>query len=320
MEQPTDIERTSIEKHSPAPIASVRGDYTKPRDQKEKETMNTQLVVRQSSIGTYLNCPRSWYLQYVRSGLGLEKIEEDVNSNADTGTKVHKRLEARYKDQPEPVFEPGDETLLSKLMVDGYVQWVADTGADFGERQEFIERRISLPIPDMDIEVSCQLDRLVFDEITEEYIVDDFKTVASLGVNMLEVNQQLLTYVLAVEASGFPCRRGRITQLKRSKRTAKATPPFYERFEIYVTDEMKQNHLRHLRATLGNMVRDLDMLNPWLSGENHHDVVYPVPSRDCSWRCPFVSVCPSMDDGSDWEGELAENFKPRTEHFKETDE
>lgn len=279
--------------------------------------MNTQLVVRQSSIGTYLNCPRSWYLQYVRSGLGLEKIEEDVSSNADIGTKVHKRLEAHYKDQPEPVFEPGDETLLSKLMVDGYVQWVADTGADFGERQEFIERRISLPILDMDIEVSCQLDRLVFDEITEEYIVDDFKTVGALGVSMLEVNQQLLTYVLAVEASGFPCRRGRITQLKRSKRTAKATPPFYERFEIYVTDEMKKNHLLHLRATLRKMVRDLDLLS---TGAWHQEIVYPNPSRDCSWRCPFVSVCPSMDDGSDWEGELAENFKPRTEHFKETDE
>lgn len=291
------------------------GDFTRPKGRKERVKM-TKLVVRQSAISTYRDCPRSWYLQYVRSGLGLEKIEEDVSKNADIGTKVHKRLEAHYKDQPEPVFEPGDETLLSKLMVDGYIQWVADTGADFGERQEFIERRISLPIPDMDIEVSCQLDRLVFDEITEEYIVDDYKTVASLGVDMLEVNQQLLTYVLAVEASGFPCRRGRITQLKRSKRTAKATPPFYERFELYVTDEMKANHIRHLRATLGKMVRDLDML----TGENHQDIVYPVPSRDCSWRCPFVSVCPSMDDGSDWEGELAENFQPRTEHFKETGE
>jgi hypothetical protein len=24
--------------------------------------------------------------------------------------------------------------------------------------------------------------------------------------------------------------------------------------------------------------------------------VYPRPSRDCSWKCPFLAVCPIMDD------------------------
>lgn len=41
-----------------------------------------------------------------------------------------------------------------------------------------------------------------------------------------------------------------------------------------------------------------DMLDPNLS-------MYPNPTRDCSFMCPFLSACVGMDDGSDYEGELA---------------
>lgn len=40
-----------------------------------------------------------------------------------------------------------------------------------------------------------------------------------------------------------------------------------------------------------------DMLNPNLP-------LYPNPTRDCTYMCPFLHACVSMDDGSDWEHEL----------------
>ena len=46
------------------------------------------------------------------------------------------------------------------------------------------------------------------------------------------------------------------------------------------------------------LLMELDeMLNPDLP-------LYPSPTRDCAYMCPFHGVCVSLDDGSDWEDEL----------------
>jgi hypothetical protein len=47
-----------------------------------------------------------------------------------------------------------------------------------------------------------------------------------------------------------------------------------------------------------------DMLNPDLP-------LYPNPTRDCSRMCSFLAACVSFDDGSDWEGILADRFTER---------
>lgn len=47
-----------------------------------------------------------------------------------------------------------------------------------------------------------------------------------------------------------------------------------------------------------------EMLNPDLP-------LYPNPSRDCAYMCPFSSACVAIDDGSDWQSELEMNFQPR---------
>ncbi len=38
-----------------------------------------------------------------------------------------------------------------------------------------------------------------------------------------------------------------------------------------------------------------------VGGEDHHDVVPPRATRDCLWKCPFLSVCPAFDRGEDAE-------------------
>jgi hypothetical protein len=34
------------------------------------------------------------------------------------------------------------------------------------------------------------------------------------------------------------------------------------------------------------------------AGADHHDVVPPNPTKDCTWDCDFVSICTMFDDGS----------------------
>lgn len=52
-----------------------------------------------------------------------------------------------------------------------------------------------------------------------------------------------------------------------------------------------------------------DMLNP-------HLPLYPSPTRECGHLCDFNSVCISLDDGSDWEGELKSAFVSRNSNFE----
>lgn len=47
-----------------------------------------------------------------------------------------------------------------------------------------------------------------------------------------------------------------------------------------------------------------DMLNPNLP-------LYPNPTRDCAYMCPFMHACISLDDGSDFEHELQIAHAPR---------
>lgn len=42
-------------------------------------------------------------------------------------------------------------------------------------------------------------------------------------------------------------------------------------------------------------------------------VIYPNPTRDCSWDCDFRSVCLAMNDGSDYEYMLESMFRRRGE-------
>jgi hypothetical protein len=37
-------------------------------------------------------------------------------------------------------------------------------------------------------------------------------------------------------------------------------------------------------------------------------VAYPHPTRDCSWKCQFQSICPMFDDGSAVERAIEDQF------------
>lgn len=41
--------------------------------------------------------------------------------------------------------------------------------------------------------------------------------------------------------------------------------------------------------------------------------IYPNPTRDCAWDCPFRTVCIAMDEGADWEYTLETDYELRHE-------
>ena len=58
-----------------------------------KETIQDKLVIRPSSLSTFLNCPYKWYLHHI------EKIPTIPNAIMVTGTAVHKGAEVGYTEK-----------------------------------------------------------------------------------------------------------------------------------------------------------------------------------------------------------------------------
>lgn len=61
------------------------------------------------------------------------------------------------------------------------------------------------------------------------------------------------------------------------------------------------------RQTLANILAEgVDMLNPEI-------VLYPNPTKDCSWDCPFRQACIAMDDDGDVDWLIQDGFKVKGE-------
>lgn len=283
--------------------------------------------IRQSEIKAFKNCPRSWLLSYKLNGAGYEFKPTDTpqSGQRDVGTIVHEALHDLYLGK-DPVgcinvrrarhaLENGKEPLskewlavykLATIMVLGYIDWLASSGSDAGEQTMHLERSIQVPLGTIlgdEVILTAQIDRIVFDTLSNEYIVEDNKTVQSLDqtVDTLQVDDQGLIYCIAAQAGlGLKVNRFRHNMLRKVQRTAKATPPFYGRFEVRYNDTQLDNAWTHTIVTIQRMVEALQKIEADVN--NHHLYAVPNPGKDCSWRCDFIHVCPMMDDGADWHG------------------
>ncbi len=86
------------------------------------------------------------------------------------------------------------------------------------------------------------------------------------------------------------------TMLKKVKRTARATPPFYAQHEIMFNDRALRSMWLRTHRRLQQMLEAREAL---AAGHTHQYVVPPRPTKDCAWKCPFVAVCPMADDSSE---------------------
>lgn len=291
------------------------------------------LRLTNSEMGLWRSDRRHWYLSYYR------RLRPKPSPSAGTplaiGTRIHDALAAYYVPEGETPADPvawieasylmsieqdpiaEDELLkekdLTKTMVEGYMDWLAETGVDAELRVLAPETKVEVPLIEGATLLS-KLDARVMRESDGARLALEHKTVQSLTepLAFLQTDYQLRTEHLVemldlknrgLDAEAMRARGVLYNMLRKVKRTARANPPFYGREEVDHNVHELRNHFQHCATIAAEIIdahRRLD------AGESHHAVCPPSPSRESNWRNPFFNLYPLMDDGSDYEAAFAD--------------
>jgi hypothetical protein len=285
-------------------------------------------------------CKRKWYLGQYR-GLGKKTVEFDRPLSI--GTRMHNALEDYYQPglerDPERVMKNFWDGINADLeehpaladdlkkeadkcdaMLTGYFEWLEEEGLDADLEVVSPETEVEVPL----IEGATLLSKI---DVSVRKISDDklgnleHKTTASLTdpVRRLQVDTQLLTEHLVLflrelevndEATALENRAEFVlyNMLKKSKRTARAKPPFFARHEVRHGVQELRSHWQHVAQVAREI---LDMRVALDDGADPNVLCYPNPIKDCTWDCDFADACLGgmFDDGSDVEAYLAEHFE-----------
>lgn len=291
--------------------------------------------VSNSEIQTFKRCRRKWWLAWYR---GLRLIKESPIGVRQIGTRLHLALKAGYSpggnpnmmleeleriividrsnlgDAAEEVrtkFE--DEANLQRIMLEGYLEWIAETGIDSELEIIAPEQYIEAALSEFDglVAIIGKIDVRVRRTTNGAHLFIDHKSVADLVTPtiMLPQDEQMLHYhlleTLILESGDQRADGALYNMLKRVKRTARAKPPFYKRVEVRHNDHELTAYRRRVVGAITDM---LDVASNLDAGASHQSVAYPRPTRDCTWDCPFVSICPMFDDNSRVEDMIAQYY------------
>ncbi len=304
------------------------------------EVSDLVLSVSQSELRMWRDCKRKWYLTYY---LGLKRRTEAAASDMNLGTRIHKALECYYRDGSDPLYALDliynaveeeylphsigdygyeeelqyprgrsaldDERQMANIMVEGYMEWIAETGIDSDLEVISAEEDLRVPGPVAGTELRCKLDLRVRRKSDGARLFLDHKTMATFKAaqSVLHIDGQMRFYALMEKLAGREAWTdgGLFNCLRRVKRTARSRPPYYVREPVkYTADDLRSEWLR-TAAQLTEIVNTRAALD---AGGDHRYLVYPSPMRDCSWKCSFFNMCALMDDGSDWQGMVLNEF------------
>lgn len=275
--------------------------------------------ISNSELTTWRRCQRKWWLTYYRRLLLAE--EEKVGARA-LGTRVHYALAMYYDgtctsqqaveafaaqgaEDREKLIEQelgtkqlDDELVLGSIMLQGYFEWLAETGHDDGLEIISAEKHIEVEILP-DVWLQGKLDARVKRTFDGARFFIDHKTVQNFTdpVKILNMDTQMLTYQLLERllAVDEPVIGGIYNMLRKVKRTANAKPPFYLREEAYHNVVELRNYWSQVHAVVTQIANATRLLD---DGADHHYVVPPNPRKECTWDCDFFAVCPLLNDGS----------------------
>lgn len=290
------------------------------------------LEVSNSELQVWKGCRRRWYLSYYLRW-GSDPAYSSPVGVALLGTRVHTALEAYYGydidplvalrfiyaaeigRRPEAQAELTSESAWALTMVEGFLDWAAEHGIDQDYEVVETERVVSAPIALTNGDTAVikgKLDQLVRRRLDGALLFRDWKTVGTLHkADLLILDEQFRTYAVIQQITSTSLGDVRVdgglyTMLLRSKRTSRATGPFYEQIEVRYNQTEHLSMILRLRGVLDDMDRAVRKLD---RGVDHRLVAYPSPSPQCSWICSFKNVCPLMDDGSRYDDALHSNFR-----------
>lgn len=324
-----------------------------------EETEDIIPPISNSELRTWRRCRRKWYLTFYRE-LGPKKTEEALTGSLAFGSRIHLCLERMYMNNEDPmeVYEElhskvvydillretqhgfvdsdlrkkaQDERELGHAMLEGYVAWTQETGLDEGVKLAGAEVVVEVASGVEGVRLRGKLDQRVYREIDGARLFRDFKTAAGLtdGPKMLPLDEQMKFYMLLErldsmsktgDAPSEPTMGGLYTMLKKVKRTARAQPPFYAQVEVHHNKRELESMWLRTHKRINEMLearRELD------NGGDQRYWVDPFPTKDCTWDCPFLAVCPMMDDSKPevYEAMLGELYERRDpyERYSEDD-
>ena len=272
-----------------------------------------------SEIQTFKDCRRKWWLTYYRR---LKPKQVKFTGPLALGSRVHEALDQYYTNgtplldvhsklieiDRELIMEDGrdpseldNEADLGRIMLEGYLDWVEEEGIDNELEMISTEEILNMPMFNGEVQLTGKLDMRVRRKADGVRMFRDFKTVGGSFdqfYSTAHMNEQILTYMLLenhANGEGERSEGGLFTLLKKVKRTANAKPPFYDQFEVRHNIFSLRSFWQRIHATVTDLMRVKTALD---EGTAHQAVAYPTPSRDCTWKCPFFSMCPMFDDGS----------------------
>jgi hypothetical protein len=292
--------------------------------------------VSHSEMATYKECKRRWFLQYY---MRLKRKRQAPRVAADTGVAVHAALHQYYviggrrnhekgyktamqylKDErasmlardltPDDIKDINEIYNVADIVTKGYFEWLDETGADDHWTVQGSEERLVMDGPVENTEVKGFID-LWGEHSSGDLVVMDTKVVASIGdaLKTLHLNEQGPLYGVLMRVNNPDARGLRViwNMIKRNKQTARAKPPFYQRYELAINPDQLAQFYAQLHGQLSDMLETERRLN---EGEHHVMVAYPNPTRDCSWKCPYIAVCGAMQDArTDYQWILDSQFE-----------
>lgn len=313
--------------------------------------VNDVRVVSNSEVQSFKWCRRNWWLAWHR---GLVPKTQNLASPANTGTRIHAALAAYYVSEGETPVDPlrtltaaqaedlavfqlqaaelagvEDQDLsdereqelrkafqLEQAMIEGYVQWLAETGVDAEWEVIGSEMYVEVPLSLIGyvdyynaVKLIAKLDARVRSRITGQVRFIDHKTVGSFIIPTLGINQQMLHYHLINWLNTGDVAAGALyNMLRKVKRARNSKPPYYERRAV----NHNEHELRTYQDKLRGVIQDMDNVEYWLeNGLDHQQAVYPTPNRDCSWKCQFFKICRMFDDGSRVDAAIEDLYEQR---------
>jgi rRNA maturation protein Nop10 len=309
------------------------------------------LKISNSEIQTFRDCPRKWWLTYYRE-LARRRDEDTPTGVKNLGLRVHLALKGMYEQATDPIdgidfiyaeeirelikfgrddliTELQQEQDLARAMLEGYVDWLAEKAIDADLEYLGSEQVIEVP---SGVETPAGgrvwmrgvLDQRWRRQVDGALRFRDFKTVQTVEDQrgLLYLNPQMRFYLMLsqlhqaylsqTEGKPFEHVTGALyTMLKRVKRTKTAKPPFYAQEDIDYNRKIIEATWAHVHSALIKIVEVRDHLD---RGANHHYIVPPRQTRDCTWKCPFYMICGMFDDGSDVEGAIRDHYEHQDPH------
>ena len=293
----------------------------------EPEPADLWKKISNSEVQTWKRCQRKWWLAYYRA---LIPGSQEVVGPRELGTRVHLALAAYYSTRrvdpmtvftdaikedleafPEKAEDIEAQADLGMAMLEGYFQWVAETGADEGLTIIGDEVKMLVPSSIPGVYLLGKLDVRLERQMDTARLFMDHKTVGNLTtpVRTLHMDEQMKMYMLLERldakynapngSEGEFVAGGLYNMLRKVKRTVRANPPFYDRVEVHHSDVELRNFYQALHGAIQQILSAQRALD---SGVDHHYVVPPKPDSSCTWQCDFFNICPMLDDGSHAEG------------------